>query len=139
MEKNMHQQGLTHFVPLKPPGWDYNASTVTFLMKAELGDELYRFFMSKSLLGQKVKMNELLLGDPPAVSYDSVNIKPEKKKMTVRRNFIMKKEWYMATKPVDTTKGPYTSRVVDAKLKAIPGLSDAVDAVVELLQTHKDT
>ena len=50
MEKLEKQQeeGVIRFVPVKPVGWDYNATTVTFLMKRGLGDEVYDFFNSRS-------------------------------------------------------------------------------------------
>ena len=44
MEKLEMEEGVTSFVPVKPVGWDYNATAVTFLMKSGLGDEVYEFF-----------------------------------------------------------------------------------------------
>ena len=102
MEKLEKQdEGVIRFVPVKPVGWDYNAKTVTFLMKRGLGDEVFDFFNSRGSSGHKTKKATLALGDPPAVSYDGANTKPENRKMTIRRSFIMKKEWYMKPKPVD--------------------------------------
>ena len=101
MEKLEKQdEGVIRFVPVKPVGWDYNATTVTFLMKRGLGDEVYDFFNSRSR-GHRTKTDTLALGHPPAVSYDGAYTKPGNRKMTIRRSFIMKKEWYMKPKPVD--------------------------------------
>ncbi len=43
------QGGALNFIPMKDTGWDYNESTITFLMKRELDDGLYDLFMGKAI------------------------------------------------------------------------------------------
>jgi hypothetical protein len=91
------------FTPVLPDMWEKTATTITFPMQSVLGQELYEFYVGRGSAEHKAR--KLTLETVVSIVQGRTT---DKTKMIIRRDFIMKKEWYM-TPFCDALQNKYLS------------------------------